>query len=42
MMRVARTLKAERTVTISIGLDVYSVMNVPRPITGLETKLVIV
>ena len=32
---------AEKKLTINIGLDVYSVMNVPTPMTGLETKLVI-
>ena len=39
-MKVARTLIDETMETIIIGLDVYSVMKVPRPITGLETKLV--
>ena len=40
MIRVARIFIDETMVTISIGLDMYSVRNVPNPITGLETKLV--
>lgn len=40
MISVAPMLRTETIVTITMGLEVYSVMKVARPITGLDTKLV--
>ena len=41
MIIVTPELSIEKTETSSIGFVVYSVMNVAKPITGLEIKLVI-